>query len=65
MKWEYLVEELESFTPASVGIAKPVSLQAMISQHLNKRGADGWELVETWKSGQAVAAIFVFKRPKP
>ena len=64
MKWEYLVEELESSMPANVGIAKPISLQAMISQHLNRRGAEGWELVETWKSGQAIAALFVFNRPK-
>jgi uncharacterized protein DUF4177 len=65
MNWEYLVEELESCMPAGVGITKSLSLHATISQHLNKRGAEGWELVETWKTGQAIAALLIFKRPKP
>jgi uncharacterized protein DUF4177 len=72
MKWEYLVENLPVHRGTNIGIVKPTSPRDAVSDHLNARGAEGWELVQFGTSNGSVsgcdiyapAVIFVFKRPK-
>ena len=72
-KWEYLVESLSTYQGQGIGIVKTNAMRPPdhVQEHLNLRGADGWELVQFSPAMGQVACsiyepgvIFVFKRLK-
>lgn len=73
-KWEYLVEGISTYQGTSIGIVKPNMPGDSVQPHLNKRGEEGWELIQfagtqgDLRPGcdmNAPGMIFVFKRQKP
>lgn len=73
MKWEYLVEGLATYPNQGIGIVKSNAMRPtdFVAEHLNRRGEQGWELVQFSPAvGQVSCSIyepgviFVFKRPK-
>lgn len=64
MKWQYLVEAPPASCGGSIGISKPVDHRKEVEEFLNRKGQDGWELVQI--SGPNIYPMnyaFTFKRP--